>query len=49
MDDAAKIAATLVQAIRRLRHKNTQIPGRHDTALQQLAKMFLHTTTKTQT
>ena len=49
MDDAAKISATLVQAIRRLRHKNTQFPGRHDTALQQLAENFQHTTTKTQT
>ena len=49
MDDAAKVAATLVQAIRRLRHKNTQFPGRHDTTLQQLAESFQHTTTKTQT
>ena len=40
MDDAAKIAATLVQAIRRLRHKNTQFPGLHDMALQQLAEIF---------
>ena len=38
MDDAAKIAATLVQSIRRLRHKNTQFSGLHDTALQQLAE-----------
>ena len=49
MDDAAKIAATLVQAIRRLRQKNTQFPGRHDTALQQLAEIFQHATTKTPT
>ena len=49
MDDAAKISATLVQSICCLRHKNTQFPGRHDTALQQLAKSFQHTTTKTQT
>ena len=49
MDDAAKIAATLVQAIRRLRQKNTQSPGRHDTALQKLAENFQHTTTKTPT
>ena len=49
MDDAAKIVATLVQAICRLRQKNTQFPGRHDTALQQLAEIFQHTTTKTQT
>ena len=49
MDDAAKIAATLVQAIRLLRHKNTKFPGRHDTALQQLAEIFQQTTTKTQT
>ena len=49
MDGAAKISATLVQAIRRLRQKNTQFPGRHDMALQQLAKMFQHTTKKTQT
>ena len=49
MEDAANISATIVQAIRRLRHKNTQFPGRHDTALQQLAEIFQHTTTKTQT
>ena len=49
MDDAATIAATLVQAIRRLRQKNTQFPGRHDAALQQLADIFQHTTTKTPT
>ena len=47
MDDAAKIAATLVQAIRRLRQKNTQFPGCHDAALQQLAETFQHATTKT--
>ena len=29
MDDTAKIAATLVQAIHRLRQKNTQFPGHH--------------------
>ena len=46
MDDAAKIAATLVQAIRRLRQKNTQFPGRHDAALKQLADIFQHATTK---
>ena len=46
MDDAAKIVATLVQAIHRLRQKNTQFPRRHDTALQQLAEMFQHATTK---
>ena len=49
MDNASKIAATLVQAIRRLRQKNIQSPGRHDTELQQLAEKFQHTTTKTQT
>ena len=49
MDDEARIAATLVQAICRLRHKNTQFPGRHDTAIQQLADIFQHTMTKTQT
>ena len=49
MDDAAKIASTLVQAIRRLRHKNTQFPAHHDTALQQLAEIFQQTTTKTHT
>ena len=49
MDDAAKNLATLVQAIRHMRHKNTQFPGRHDTALQQLAEFFQNTTTKTQT
>ena len=48
MDDAAKIAATLVQAIRRLRQNNTQFSGRHDTSLQQLAENFQHTTTKNQ-
>ena len=49
MDDAAKIAATLLQAIRHLRQKNTKFHGRHDTALQQLAQFFQHTTTKTPT
>ena len=49
MDDADKIAPTLVQAIRRLHHKNTQFPVRNDTALQQLAENFQHRTTKTQT
>ena len=49
MDEAAKIAATLVQAIRRLLQKNTQFPGRHDAALQQLAENFQHATTKTPT
>ena len=49
MDDAAKISATLVKAVRCLRQKNTQFPGRHDTALQKLAEIFQHTTTKTHT
>ena len=49
MDDAAKIAATLVQAIHRLLQKNTQFPGRHDAALQQLAETFQHAATKTPT
>ena len=49
MDDSAKISATLVQAIRRLRQKNTQFPGRHEAALQQLADIFQHATTKTPT
>ena len=49
MDDAAKIAATLIQAIRRLRQKNTQFPGRHGAALHQLADIFQHATTKTPT
>ena len=49
MDNAAKIAATLVQAIHPLHHENTPFPGRHDTALQQLAEIFQQTTTKTQT
>ena len=49
MDDAVKISTTLVQAIRRLRQNNTQFPGRHDAALQQLAENFQHATTKTPT
>ena len=49
MDDAAKIATTLVQSIRRLRQKNTQFTGRHGAALQQLADIFQHATTKTPT
>ena len=47
MDDAAKISATLIQAIRHLRQNNTQFPGRHGAALQQLADIFQHATTKT--
>ena len=49
MDDATKITATLVQAILRLCQKHSQFPEHHDTALQQLAEIFLQATTKTPT
>ena len=49
MDDAAKIVATLVQAIRRLLQKNTQFPERHGVAQQQLADIFQHAKNKTPT
>ena len=38
-------AVMIVQDIRRLRQKNTQSPGRHGAALQQLADIFQTATT----
>jgi hypothetical protein len=40
MDETRRVAETLIQAVQKLRNEQTQQPGRHTAALQQLAEIF---------